>query len=245
MFLHILKQFRGSYLENRMNKQLNSVVGRYRLGLGRYPKFESQQWLFRGQGVPSNTEQGPSTGNVPNHIYDMRSIEILDSEGELVCVCLPPCVSNELKAIEKYSECLSSLASFRIPLTFSAPNIPIFKRAYQIPDSVKIRALSPEERACYYRPGEVYFYEAAFGHGLRFPIDDHIRELLATMDLAPTEGLQKSYTASRTAFLIGRTDSSLSQGKTGSMTRGVPAFMTSNTGSRSQILLVSSFFSAE
>ncbi|KAM7485801.1 hypothetical protein LguiA_001810 [Lonicera macranthoides] len=41
-----------------------------------------------------------------------------------------------------------------------------------------------EKRACYYKPGEVCFYEAAFEHGLRFPMDNHVRELLVIMDLA-------------------------------------------------------------
>ncbi|KAM7510417.1 hypothetical protein LguiB_009292 [Lonicera macranthoides] len=64
---------------------------------------------------------------------------------------------------------------------------PSKKRKYQILDSVRIRALGPEEKACYYRPGEVCFYKLAFEHGLRFPIDDHVRELLVTVDLAPAQ----------------------------------------------------------
>ena len=52
---------------------------------------------------------------------------------------------------------------------------------------MRIRAPGPEERACLYRPGEVCFYEVAFKHGLRFPMDDHVRELLVTLDLAPAQ----------------------------------------------------------
>ncbi|KAM7528831.1 hypothetical protein LguiB_032241 [Lonicera macranthoides] len=62
---------------------------------------------------------------------------------------------------------------------------------YQIPDLVRIRALGLEERACYYRPGEVCFYESSFEHGLRFPMDNHIRKLLVTMDLAPVQPCQE------------------------------------------------------
>ncbi|KAM7493290.1 hypothetical protein LguiB_027899 [Lonicera macranthoides] len=95
-------------------------------------------------------------------------------------------VSNNIKDIEKYSEYLSSLAIFCILLSFFALDIPIFKEKYQIPDSVRIRAPGPEEQACCYRPGEVCFYESAFVHGLRFLIDNHVKELLVAMDLAPS-----------------------------------------------------------
>ncbi|KAM7486034.1 hypothetical protein LguiA_002043 [Lonicera macranthoides] len=94
-----------------------------------------------GSEGPFQHISGLLRGGVPNPISDMKSIEILDSEGELA----------------------------------------------RIPDLVKIRAPGLEERACYYRPREVCFYEAAFEHGLRFPLDDHVRELLATMDLVPAQ----------------------------------------------------------
>ncbi|KAM7526203.1 hypothetical protein LguiA_016105 [Lonicera macranthoides] len=112
----------------------------------------------QGQGIPPNMEQGSSVGDAPNPFTEVRWIEILNSEGELARICLPP-----------------------------APDIPTFKKKYQILDSVKIRALGPKKRACYYRPGEVYFYKVAFEHGLRFPIDDYVRELLVTMNLAPAQ----------------------------------------------------------
>ncbi|KAM7524317.1 hypothetical protein LguiA_014219 [Lonicera macranthoides] len=69
----------------------------------------------------------------------------------------------------------------------SMGNIPVLPevRRYQIPDSVRIRVPGPEEGACYYRLGEIYFYEAAFEHGLRFPMDDHMRKPLVNMDLTP------------------------------------------------------------
>lgn len=78
----------------------------------------------QGQKNPPNIEHGSSVGDVPNPTAGVRSIKILDSEGELARICLPPCVSNDMKDIEKYTEYLSSLASFRVPLTFSTPNIP-------------------------------------------------------------------------------------------------------------------------
>ncbi|KAM7506983.1 hypothetical protein LguiA_017436 [Lonicera macranthoides] len=141
---------------------------------------------------PTGTEQGSSVrnesslvGNVPI-LPEVRSIKIVDSKEKVACIFLPPPVSNDAQDIKKYTEYLSALA-FCIPLTFFAPDIPNFKKKYQIPDSVRIRAPVQEERACYYRPGEVCFYEDAFEHGLRFPMDDHVRELLVTMDLAPTQ----------------------------------------------------------
>lgn len=86
-----------------------------------------------------------------------------------------------------YSEYVSSLAIFNIPSTFSPADIPVFRKKYQIPDSVRSRALGPKERAYYYRLREVCFYESAFKHGLRFPMDDHVRELLVSLDLTPAQ----------------------------------------------------------
>ena len=115
----------------------------------------------------------------------VNTIEIVDNEGKMTAICLPPTIETTETALKAYTKYLSSLTVFYIPSTFSPADIPFLKERYQIPASARIRALGPKERACYYRPGEVCFYESAFEHGLKFPMDDHLRELLASLDVAP------------------------------------------------------------
>ena len=127
---------------------------------------------------------GSSSATVPTPI-DVNTIEIIDSDINITTISLPHTVQPTDEDIKAYTACLSSLTVFSIPLTFSPTDIPVFRDKYQIPDGVRIRAPGPKERACYYRPGEVCFFKSAFEHGLRFPMDDHLRELLAALDLAP------------------------------------------------------------
>ena len=112
---------------------------------------------------------------------------MLDNNSEKVRICFPPVVSSIEHAMKEYTEYISSLSVAGISSIFSATDIPVFRRKYQIPESVRIRAPGTEERACYYRPGEICFYESAFKHMLRFPIDDYLRELLAALDVAPVQ----------------------------------------------------------
>ena len=59
-----------------------------------------------------------------------------------------------------------------------------FKDRFQFPDRVRVRLPREEERACYFFPGEVCFYEAAFLCGLRFPVHPFITELLGHFGIA-------------------------------------------------------------
>ena len=84
----------------------------------------------------------------------LNTIEIIDSEEKKTAICLPPIIRTTEDALKAYTEYLSSLALFYTP-TFSHADIPLFRERYQIPVDVRIRAPSPEEKACYYRPGEL------------------------------------------------------------------------------------------
>ena len=108
----------------------------------------------------------------------VNTIEIIDSEGKTTAICLPPIIETTEAALKVYTQYLSSLTIFHNPSTFSPANISPFKERYQIPAGMRIRAPGPEERACYYMTMEVCFYESAFEHGLRFPRNDHLGELL-------------------------------------------------------------------
>ncbi|XP_030932863.1 uncharacterized protein LOC115958572 [Quercus lobata] len=60
-----------------------------------------------------------------------------------------------------------------------------FKDKFQFLDRVRVRLPSEEDRACHFFPGEVYFYEATFLCGLRFPIHPFIMELLDHFGIVP------------------------------------------------------------
>jgi len=60
------------------------------------------------------------------------------------------------------------------------------KDRFQFPDSVRIRILSDEDRACHSYADEVCFYEADFTSGLRLPVHHFVRELFVYLHLAPT-----------------------------------------------------------
>ena len=59
-----------------------------------------------------------------------------------------------------------------------------FKDRFQFPKRVRVRLPNEEDRACHFFPGEVYFYEAAFVCGLRFPIHPFLMELLDCFGIA-------------------------------------------------------------
>ena len=80
----------------------------------------------------------------------------------ITTIYLPPTVQTSDDAVKAYTEYISSLTVFTILSTFSPTDIPVLREKYQIPVDVRIRAPGPEERACYYRHGEVCFYESAF-----------------------------------------------------------------------------------
>ena len=59
-----------------------------------------------------------------------------------------------------------------------------FRGRFQFPDRVRVCRPHEEERACYFSPKEVCFYEVAFLSGLRFPVHPFIMELLGHFDIA-------------------------------------------------------------
>ena len=68
-----------------------------------------------------------------------------------------------------------------------------FKDRFQFPARVRVRQPSDEDRACHFFPGEICFYEAAFGCGLRFPIHPFIMELLDHFGIAPGQLIPDSW----------------------------------------------------
>ena len=59
-----------------------------------------------------------------------------------------------------------------------------FKDRFQFPERVRVRWPGDEDRACHFFPGEICFYEAAFGCGIRFPVHPFIMELLDHFGIA-------------------------------------------------------------
>ena len=68
-----------------------------------------------------------------------------------------------------------------------------FKDRFQFPERVRVRRPTNEDKACHFFPGEVYFYEAAFTYGLRFPVHPFIMELLGFFGIAPGQLMPNSW----------------------------------------------------
>ena len=59
-----------------------------------------------------------------------------------------------------------------------------FSNRFQFPERVRVRRPRKKERACYFSPEKVCFYEAAFLCELRFPVHPFIMELLNHFNIA-------------------------------------------------------------
>ena len=53
-----------------------------------------------------------------------------------------------------------------------------FRNRFQFPDETRVCLPRKGEKSCAFAHGEVYFYEATFLYGLRFPVHPFIVELL-------------------------------------------------------------------
>ena len=60
-----------------------------------------------------------------------------------------------------------------------------FRKRFQFPKNTSVRLPRLGEKACNFAHGEVYFYEAHFLCGLRFPIHPFILHLLNKLQIAP------------------------------------------------------------
>ena len=58
---------------------------------------------------------------------------------------------------------------------------------FQLPDSVRIRIPSDEDKACHSYADEVCFYKVDFASGLRLFVHPFVRELFVYLHLAPTQ----------------------------------------------------------
>ena len=68
-----------------------------------------------------------------------------------------------------------------------------FKDRFQFPEGTRAHLPRKDERACAFAHGEVYFYEAAFSCGFRFPIHPFIMRLLYHLNLAPGQLMPNSW----------------------------------------------------
>ena len=67
-----------------------------------------------------------------------------------------------------------------------------FKDMFKFPERVHVCQPSEEDRACYFFPGEVRFYEAPFTYGLSLLVHPFIMELLGHFGIAPGQLMPNS-----------------------------------------------------
>ena len=68
-----------------------------------------------------------------------------------------------------------------------------FRDRFQFPDETRARLPRKGEKACAFAHGEIWFYEAAFSCGLRFPVHPFIMELLDHLQIAPGQFMPNSW----------------------------------------------------
>ena len=89
--------------------------------------------------------------------------------------------------LSSFNDCMVSEATFvstpckarNISCSLTGKDEQRIKDIFQFPDFVKIRIPSDEERACHSYVDKVFFYEADFASGLRFPVHPFVRELFS------------------------------------------------------------------
>ncbi|KAM7470300.1 hypothetical protein LguiA_008483 [Lonicera macranthoides] len=126
------------------------------------------------QEILPQEEARSSSSAAPITIPQHRTISILDSDELVTTIFLPPTVP--LRRIKRTSALCRYVS---LLIHFFAADIPIFRARYYTPASVMIRA--PNLITNY----RCLFYESAFERGLQFPMDDHLKELLASFNLTP------------------------------------------------------------
>ena len=77
-----------------------------------------------------------------------------------------------------------------------------FRDRFQFLNETKVRLPRKGEKACAFAHGEVYFYEAAFLCGLRFPVHPFIKELLHHLNIAPGQLMPNSWRIVRSYMVI-------------------------------------------
>ncbi|KAM7522903.1 hypothetical protein LguiA_012805 [Lonicera macranthoides] len=123
-------------------------------------------------GVGSSSSAAQIAALTPQALPLVNTIHIFDSD------------MNKSDTIRAYSEYLYSLSVFSISSSFFSADVPTFRDRCHIQGGIRIRALGLQKRACYFLPNDACFYKFALEHGLRFLMDDHLRELLVALDLA-------------------------------------------------------------
>lgn len=71
-----------------------------------------------------------------------------------------------------------------------------FRDRFQFPKETRIHLPRLSEKSCAFAHGEVYFYEAAFLCGLRFPVHPLIMEPLHYLNIAPGQLMPNSWRSS-------------------------------------------------
>ena len=77
---------------------------------------------------------------------------------------------------------------------FDIETLSRFRDRFQFPERVRVHLPQKEERACYFLPREVCFYEAIFQCGLRFHIHPFLMELLIHFNVVLRKLMPNSWT---------------------------------------------------
>lgn len=100
-------------------------------------------------------------------------------------IFLPATIGNDNTVVEAYASYLNNQSATYVASTMGVTDILTIWDKFQIPSSIRIIIPVEADRANFYKPGEVCFYKIAFERGLIFPIDNHVRELLSSLDFDP------------------------------------------------------------
>lgn len=146
-----------------------------------------------------------------NNTNGHKTISYTNTDGFLTTeIFLPPTIREDLASIRAYTFFLDEQSATYVASNMGVADIPRLREAFQIPPSVRIHIPEENKRASFYRPSEACFYDIAFERGLRFPIDDTVKDLLVSLDLAPCQLHPNSWACLIAPILMSR---AMSNGK--------------------------------
>ena len=146
--------------------------------------FKSVREAFRRENMEfevrsSNRERGSSSG--------------VDADGAIIDIATFVPSSAPSSILPSASPTSHPFHALKEKYTLKAEVFDKFRDRFYFPDETRARLPKKGEKACAFAHGEVYFYEAGFLCGLRFPVHPFIMELLNHLNIAPGQLMPNSW----------------------------------------------------
>ena len=155
-------------------------------------KGECLKWvnLFIGEDCTHNlvlSSLFPLVSHSTRVARSLKMFEVRSSELEMGL-----CLSDD-HVISEVTYPSTPYKAWNISCSLKGKDEKWIKDRFQFPDLVRIRILSDKDRACHFYVDQVFFYEADFTSGLRFPAYPFVREHFSYLHLVLAQLVPNSW----------------------------------------------------